>query len=175
MSSLRVSGALGAVLSWAQATSLRYLFINMGCCADELTQAVGCRYDLERFGALPEQDPAAADVLIVSGPITKKAEPELKKLYDQMPSPKFVLAIGSCACSGGAFGPEATDNNTISGVSVAIPVDVLVPGCPPRPEAILDGLIALQKKIQGQAVEPRRSPRRPERVDSVHADEWNRL
>ena len=170
-----IRGALRAVLDWAQASSLRYVYVNGGCCADELMQAVGCRYDLERFGALSEKDPAFADLLIISGPVTKKAEPEIKKLYDQMSEPKYVMAIGSCACSGGAFGPEATEGLTLPGAQAAIPVDVLVGGCPPRPEAIIDGLIALQKKIRGEKISPRRAPRRPERVDSIHADEWNRL
>lgn len=175
MSKGYVSSTIDAVLGWAQASSLRYLSINTGCCADELLQAVGCRYDLERFGALPETDPEFADLLVVSGAITTQAAPELRKVYDRMPSPKFVLVVGSCACSGGAFGPEATEGRTLAGVGVVLPVDILVPGCPPRPEAIIDGVIALQRKIRGKKVRLKREPRKPDRVDVLTGDEWGHV
>ncbi|HTL13293.1 MAG TPA: NADH-quinone oxidoreductase subunit NuoB [Bdellovibrionota bacterium] len=135
-------------LGWARASSLWYLAIRTGCCADELLETVGCRYDLERFGCLPVEDPAQADLLIVTGLITRKAAPEIRQVYEAMLSPKYVLAVGACACSGGAFkGPPA--DTTIEGLHQILPVDVYVPGCPPRPEAIMNGLIALQEKIKG--------------------------
>ena len=139
---------IGKVLSWARSHSLWYLSVGSGCCADELANTMGCRYDLERFGCLPQVDPAQADLLIVSGVISYKAAPHLKKIYDAMPSPKYVLAVGSCASCGGPYSPEFS-YSAVPGVDTILPVDVYVPGCPPRPEAIMNGLIALQEKISG--------------------------
>ncbi|MFN7685737.1 MAG: NADH-quinone oxidoreductase subunit B [Oligoflexia bacterium] len=161
------------LLDWAQASSLRYFSVNVGCCADELFQTESCRYDMERFGALPEADPLFADLLIVSGAVSVRLAPELKKVYDKMPHPRYVMAIGSCACSGGAFGPDATGGITLAGISKVLPVDVFVPGCPPRPEAILEGLIRLQEKIRGTRLMIRRPTRRQNRVDRLQADEWD--
>lgn len=136
------------VMSWARSRSLWYISTGSGCCADEVLNAAGCRYDIERFGCLPQVDPRQADLLIVNGIVSYKAAPHLLALYDQMLSPKYVMAIGACACSGGAFGPESS-YAAMAGVDRLIPVDVYVPGCPPRPEAIMDGLINLQRKIHG--------------------------
>jgi NADH-quinone oxidoreductase subunit B len=110
---------------------------------------MGCRYDLERFGCLPQVDPRQADLLIVCGMVSYKAAPHLKSLYDAMLNPKYVLAVGACANCGGPFSPEFS-YSAVPGVDQVIPVDVYVPGCPPRPEAIMNGLIALQEKISGQ-------------------------
>lgn len=165
--------SVSRLFGWAQAHSLRYFPIHMGCCSDELLQAVGCRYDLERFGVLPEVDPIFSDLLIVSGAITTRSAPELRKIYDQMPHPKFVMAIGSCACSGGAFGPEATGSSTLAGLSGVVPVDIYVPGCPPRPEAILEGLLRLQEKIEGKKISPRKQGRKQGRIDRLETDEWD--
>lgn len=139
---------VGKVLSWARSNSLWYVSTGSGCCADEVLNSVGCRYDLERFGCLPQLDPRQADLLILTGMVSYKAAGKLRELYDQMPSPKYVLAIGSCANCGGAFGPEFS-YSVVPGVERIVPVDVYVPGCPPRPEAIMNGLIALQEKISG--------------------------
>lgn len=136
------------VMSWSRARSLWYFAAKSGCCADELLEVSGCRYDLERFGCVPREDPAQADLLIVTGVITSKSAPEIKQVYDAMLSPKYVLAIGACACSGGAFG-ELPEYTVVEGLDKILPVDVYVPGCPPRPEAIMNGLIALQEKIIG--------------------------
>jgi NADH-quinone oxidoreductase subunit B len=110
---------------------------------------MGCRYDLERFGCLPQVDPRQADLLIVCGMVSQKIAPYLKQLYEEMLPPKYVLAVGACANCGGPFSGESS-YSVISGVDQVLPVDVLVPGCPPRPEAIMNGLIALQEKISGQ-------------------------
>ncbi len=110
---------------------------------------MGCRYDLERFGCLPQVDPRQADLLIVCGMVSYKAMPYLLDFYDKMLSPKYVLAVGSCASSGGPFSPDLS-YSVVPGVNAVIPVDVYVPGCPPRPEAVMNGLIALQEKICGQ-------------------------
>ena len=143
--------SIGKMLKWAQANSLWYITTGPGCCADEVLQTQGCRYDLERFGCLPQTDPSQTDLLIVTGLVTKKGAKELKKLYEDMPNPKFVMAVGSCAHCGGAFSPDYS-YNVVEGVDRIIPVDVYVPGCPPRPEALMNGLIVLQNKIQERSV-----------------------
>lgn len=139
---------IGKALSWARSQSLWYISTGSGCCADEILNAMGARYDLERFGCVPLVDPRQADLLIVSGIVSKRAAPYLRELYDSMLSPKYVLAIGACASCGGLFGPDYS-YSTLPGANGLIPVDVFVPGCPPRPEAIMNGLIALQEKIRG--------------------------
>jgi NADH-quinone oxidoreductase subunit B len=136
------------VLGWAQANSLWYLGTGAGCCADELFQAFGARYDLERFGCRPRAEAGQADLLIVSGAVSYMAAPYLRELYDQMLEPKYVMALGACACGGGAFAPELS-YSVVPGVDRVLPVDVYVPGCPPRPESIMNGLIALQERIRG--------------------------
>ncbi|OFZ20099.1 MAG: hypothetical protein A2X94_09315 [Bdellovibrionales bacterium GWB1_55_8] len=139
---------VGRVLNWARSQSLWFLSVNSGCCADELLNTIGCRYDLERYGCALQADPKQSDLLIVSGPISRKAAPYLKQLYDSMLAPKHVMSIGACANSGGAFGPEVS-YSVVPGLNQVLPVDVYVPGCPPRPEAIMNGFLALQDKIRG--------------------------
>lgn len=139
--------SIDRVLDWAKASSLWFVASGSGCCADELLQTMSARYDSERFGAMPQVDPRQADLLIVSGAISYKAAAELRKVYDQMLSPKYVMAIGSCANCGGLFGSE-TSYAVVQGADRLLPVDVYVPGCPPRPEAIMNGLLALQEKIR---------------------------
>jgi NADH-quinone oxidoreductase subunit B len=141
---------LSRLMGWARSNSLWYLNAAGGCCADELLDAFGCRYDLERFGCLPQPDPRQADLLVISGMVSYRAAPYLKTLYEQMLPPKYVLAIGSCASCGGAFAPEYS-YSVVPGAERVVPVDVYVPGCPPRPEAIMNGLIALQEKIRGSS------------------------
>jgi NADH-quinone oxidoreductase subunit B len=137
------------VLQWARSRSLWYISTGTGCCADEVLNTMGGRYDLERFGCVPQVDPRQADLLIILGMVSYKAVPYLKNLYDSMLSPKYVLAIGACANCGGPFSSEFS-YSAVPGADRVIPVDVYVPGCPPRPEAIMNGLIALQEKISGQ-------------------------
>jgi len=139
---------VGHMLKWARSRSLWYVSTGAGCCADEVLDSMGARYDLERFGCLPQVDPRQADLLIISGMVSYKAAPHLRALYDNMLSPKYVLAVGSCASCGGPFAPEFS-YSVVPGADQVIPVDVYVPGCPPRPEAIMNGLIALQEKICG--------------------------
>ncbi|MFL5812045.1 MAG: NADH-quinone oxidoreductase subunit B [Bdellovibrionia bacterium] len=142
------TSTLGKALKWARSQSLWYISTGSGCCADEVLNTMGARYDMERFGCLPQVDARQADLLIISGMVSKKAAPHLRELYDSMLSPKYVLAVGSCANCGGLFGPDYS-YSTLSGAHEVVPVDVYVPGCPPRPEAIMNGLIALQEKIRG--------------------------
>ena len=148
MSESFITTTVQKALRWSRANSLWYISTGTGCCADEVLQTLGCRYDLERFGSAAQVDPGQADLLIVNGLLTKKAAPYLKALYEKMPSPKYVMAVGACASCGGPFGPEFSYAG-VPGVDQVIPVDVFVPGCPPRPEAIMNGLITLQEKIRG--------------------------
>lgn len=144
---------IGRVFKWAQSRSLWYISTGSGCCADEVLNAMGSRYDLERFGCSQQVDPRQADLLIVCGMVSYKSIPHLKQLYDTMLSPKYVLAVGACANCGGPFSSEFS-YSVVPGVDQIVPVDVYVPGCPPRPEAIMNGLIALQEKISGQEFVP---------------------
>ena len=140
---------LGKALNWARSNSLWYTTTGSGCCADEILNTMGSRYDIERFGAVNQPDPRQCDLLIVSGLVTYKAAPYLKSLYDSMLAPRYVLAVGSCANCGGMFAPESS-YSVVPGVDKIIPVDVYVVGCPPRPESIMNGLLALQDKIRGK-------------------------
>ena len=136
---------VGKMLQWARSRSLWYISTGSGCCADEVLDTMGSRYDLERFGCLPQVDPRQADLLIVSGMVSYKTAPHLKQLYDSMLTPKYVLAVGACANCGGAFSPRYS-YSVVPGVDKVVPVDVYVPGCPPRPEAIMNGLICIAGK-----------------------------
>ena len=138
-----------AVINWARKYSMfLYPFVT-ACCGMEFMSAAGPRYDIDRFGAaLPRFSPRQADLLMVVGTITHRNAPILKKVYDQMAEPKWVIAFGACTCSGGPYNNYAT----LQGIDTIIPVDVYIPGCPPRPEAVLDGLIKLQARVQAEKV-----------------------
>jgi NADH-quinone oxidoreductase subunit B len=140
---------LDTVLNWARKYSMfLYPFVT-ACCGMEFMSVAGPRYDIDRFGAaLPRFSPRQSDLLMVVGTITHRQGPILKKVYDQMAEPKWVIAFGACTCSGGPYNNYAT----IQGIDTIIPVDVYIPGCPPRPEAVLDGLIKLQARIQVEKV-----------------------
>ncbi len=144
-------GALGKMvakgLGWARKFSLfQYPFVT-ACCGMEFMALAAARYDLDRFGAaLPRFSPRQADLLMVVGTVNCKQAPILKRVYEQMADPKWVIAFGVCASSGGFYDNYAT----VQGIDRVIPVDVYIPGCPPRPEQVLDGILLLQKKIQGQ-------------------------
>jgi len=122
---------------------------GLACCAIEMMAAGASRFDLARFGAeVFRPSPRQSDVMIVAGTITKKMAPAVKTLYDQMPEPKWVIAMGNCAISGGPF---KFDNNysVVEGADQFLPVDVYIPGCPPRPEALIEGILTLEEKITG--------------------------
>lgn len=136
-------------MKWARAKSPWFLHFNTGACNGcdiEVVALLTPRYDVERFGIKLEPSPRHADVLIVTGVVTKQCLSRLKRIYEQMPSPKFVIAIGACACSGGIFqGCYGVDKR----LDEVIPVDVYVPGCPPKPEAMTQGVVKLLAKIKG--------------------------
>jgi NADH-quinone oxidoreductase B subunit len=150
MNSSWLVSRLQDVLRWSSSQSLWYYSVNTGCCADEVINAWGCQYDLERFGCIPQLEPAQSDLLMVSGIVSAKLKPHLLELYEQMLAPKYVMALGSCANQGGLFSRSLTGADSFS-VGEILPVDVFVPGCPPRPEAIMNGVIALQERIRGNS------------------------
>ena len=138
-----------AVLNWGKAASLWYLSYGLACCAIEMMCTAASRYDLDRFGLIFRGTPRQSDLMIVSGTVTKKMAPVLKQLYDQMADPKYVLAMGGCACEGGPFHDSYY---TVQGVDQVVPVDIYVAGCPPRPEALVDGIFRLQEKIKRETI-----------------------
>jgi NADH-quinone oxidoreductase subunit B len=133
-----------AVLALVRKSSLWPLQFGLACCAIEMIATYMSHYDLERFGIFPHSSPRQTDLMIVAGTVTKKVAPAVKLLYEQMPNPKWVISMGACATNGG---PYTRYDRVLQGVDKIIPVDIYVPGCPPRPEALIDGLLALQHKI----------------------------
>ena len=138
---------LDKAVAWARKFSIFPYPFATACCAMEYMSLSAAPYDLDRFGALlPRFTPRQADLLMVIGTVTMRQAPILRRVYDQMAEPKWVMAFGACASTGGFYDNYAT----LPGIDRIVPVDVYVPGCPPRPEAVLDALMALQRKIQGQ-------------------------
>ena len=145
-----VLGFAEEILNWGRSKSDWYLHFGLACCAIEFMAANASHFDFMRFGCIPRASPRQADFMIVSGTVTLKMAERVKRLYDQMPEPKYVLSMGSCANAGGPYWQHGY--HVLKGVDRILPVDVYVPGCPPRPEAFLEGMVKLQEMIKNQAI-----------------------
>ncbi|MBH8562881.1 NADH-quinone oxidoreductase subunit NuoB [Nostoc sp. CENA67] len=152
--------------NWAKMSSLYPLFFGTACCFVEFAGMIGSRFDLERFGMFPRATPRQADLLITAGTITMKYAPTLVRLYEQMGEPKYVIAMGACTITGGMF--SADSPSAVRGVDKLIPVDVYLPGCPPRPEAIMDAIVKLRKKIANESIQERQQTQQTHRFYSIY-------
>ncbi len=141
------------IYNWARLSSLWPLLYGTACCFIEFAALIGSRFDFDRFGLVPRSSPRQADLLITAGTITMKYTPTLVRLYEQMPEPKYVIAMGACTITGGMFSVDSP--SAVRGVDKLIPVDVYIPGCPPRPEAIIDAIVKLRKKIANDSLQER--------------------
>jgi NADH-quinone oxidoreductase subunit B len=156
-----VATSLQELYNWGRKSSLWPLNFGLACCAIEMIATTMARYDLARFGAeVFRPSPRQADLMIVAGTVTKKMAPQVVRLYNQMPEPKYVISMGACAISGGPF---KQGYNVLKGIDRYIPVDVYIPGCPPRPEALIDAFMLLQKKIDEQYLT---GPTRPRHLNA---------
>ena len=142
-----ITTSLDNLVNWARTGSLHWMTFGLACCAVEMMHTGAARYDLDRFGMIFRPSPRQSDVMIVAGTLTNKMAPALRKVYDQMPEPRWVISMGSCANGGGYYHYSYA---VVRGCDRIIPVDVYVPGCPPTAEALLYGLMQLQKKIHAQ-------------------------
>jgi NADH-quinone oxidoreductase subunit B len=141
---------LDKIYNWGRRYSVWPMFFGLACCAIEMIATAGARFDMARFGMeIMRPSPRQCDLMIVSGTVTKKMLPQVVRLYNQMPEPKYVLSMGACASGGGPF---KRGYNVIAGIDKYIPVDVYVPGCPPTPQALLYGLMKIQEKIDHQSI-----------------------
>ena len=153
--------------NWGRKNSVWPLQFGLACCAIEMIAASMARFDISRFGAeVFRPSPRQADLMIVAGTVTKKMAPQVVRLFNQMPEPKYVIAMGACAISGGPF---KQGYNVLKGIDRYIPVDVHIPGCPPRPEALLHALVTLQKKIENDALV---GENRPHHLDETKPSEF---
>jgi NADH-quinone oxidoreductase subunit B len=141
---------LDDLMNWARLSSLWPLSFGIACCAIEMMGSMASTYDLDRFGVFPRPSARQADVIIIAGTVTFKMAERIKRLYEQMPEPKYVISMGSCSNCGGPYWQHGY--HVVKGVDRVIPVDIYVQGCPPRPEALIGGILELQKKIEGESL-----------------------
>jgi NADH-quinone oxidoreductase subunit B len=140
--------SVDGLVNWARRSSLWPVTFGLACCAIEMMAVGAAKYDLDRLGVIFRATPRQSDVMIVAGTVSRKMAPVVRKVYVQMPEPKWVIAMGSCATSGGIFDTYAT----VQGVDEIVPVDFYIPGCPPRPESLLDAIVALQQQIKTEKI-----------------------
>lgn len=148
-----ISTTLNDLSNWSRLSSLWPLLYGTSCCFIEFASLIGSRFDFDRYGLVPRSSPRQADLILTAGTVTMKMAPSLVRLYEQMPEPKYVIAMGACTITGGMF--SADSYSTVRGVDKLIPVDVYLPGCPPKPEAVIDAITKLRKKISREISEDR--------------------
>lgn len=156
---------LDDLYNWARMSSLYPMMFGTACCFMEFMAAYASRFDMERFGMIPRATPRQADLMITAGTITMKYAPNLVRLYEQMPEPKYVIAMGACTITGGMFSVDSP--SAVRGVDKLIPVDVYIPGCPPRPEAVIDAIIKLRKKIANDSLQEKQNTQQTHRYYST--------
>nr|YP_009691193.1 NADH-plastoquinone oxidoreductase subunit K [Davallia solida var. fejeensis]QEG57973.1 NADH-plastoquinone oxidoreductase subunit K [Davallia solida var. fejeensis] len=167
--------------NWSRLSSLWPLLYGTSCCFIEFASLIGSRFDFDRYGLVPRSSPRQADLVVTAGTVTMKMAPSLVRLYEQMPDPKYVIAMGACTITGGMFGTDSY--STVRGVDKLIPVDIYLPGCPPKPEAIIDAVTKLRKRIaRGSFIDRASYPTRTKYlslnhrfrfVPSIHIGEYN--
>jgi NAD(P)H-quinone oxidoreductase subunit K len=160
-----ILASINDLYNWARLSSIYPLMFGTACCFIEFAAMLGSRFDADRFGVFPRMSPRQADLIITAGTITMKMAPALVRLYEQMPEPKYVMAMGACTISGGMF--SADSPTAVRGVDKLIPVDVYIPGCPPRPETVMDAIAKLRKKIADENLEERGNSRQIHRYHSI--------
>lgn len=151
--------------NWIRLSSLWPLLYGTSCCFIEFACLLGSRFDFDRYGLVPRSSPRQADLIITAGTVTMKMAPSLVRLYEQMPEPKYVIAMGACTITGGMFSTDSY--STVRGVDKLIPVDVYLPGCPPKPEAIIDAIIKLRKKVSQETKQDKDNIKQKQRIFSL--------
>lgn len=156
-----ISTTLNDLSNWSRLSSLWPLLYGTSCCFIEFASLIGSRFDFDRYGLVPRSSPRQADLILTAGTVTMKMAPSLVRLYEQMPEPKYVIAMGACTITGGMFSTDSY--STVRGVDKLIPVDVYLPGCPPKPEAVIDAITKLRKKLSREISEDRMGSQRENR------------
>nr|YP_009540035.1 photosystem II G protein [Heldreichia bupleurifolia]AYQ22038.1 photosystem II G protein [Heldreichia bupleurifolia] len=156
-----ISTTLNDLSNWSRLSSLWPLLYGTSCCFIEFASLIGSRFDFDRYGLVPRSSPRQADLILTAGTVTMKMAPSLVRLYEQMSEPKYVIAMGACTITGGMFSTDSY--STVRGVDKLIPVDVYLPGCPPKPEAVIDAITKLRKKIAREIYKDRIRPQQGNR------------